>query len=74
MNKVISDDDRHDEVDRDVNNECDESEKQDIADENKFSEEENECMELENKVIQNNVNKAIETLEEDDIQVDRIIE
>ena len=74
MNEVISDDDRHDEVDRDVNNERDESEKQDIADENKFSEEENEGIELDNKVIQNNVNKAIETLEEDDVQVDRIIE
>ena len=42
MNEVISDDDRHDEVDRDVNNEHDESEKQDIAEENEFSEEENE--------------------------------
>ena len=59
MNKVISDDDGHDEVDRDVNNEHDESEKQDIADENEFSEEENEGIELDNKVIQNNVNKAI---------------
>ena len=73
-NEVISDNDRHDEVDRDVNNERDESEKQDIADENEFSEEENECIELDNKVIQNNVNKAIETLEEEDVQVDRIIE
>ena len=66
-NEVISDDDRCDEVDHDVNNECDESEKQDIADENEFSEEENEGIELDNIVIQNNVNKAIGTLEEDDI-------